>query len=446
MRILHTGDWHLGDRIGSCNPKRERHDDLGRALRQIANYLKEHEVDVMLVAGDVFSEYCTSNHERMNRAITQICDVFNPFLTGGGTIVAISGNHDNELLFDTLNQTLGLVCQTRPAPEGCMPTGRPYLFAPGPAIRKPLRLAGRDGQIVQIVPMPYPSIRFLTASSDGVDVTQQYRDKRTFYLTVLQNLCEQLDPHYPSILLSHLALEGVSMTHHRCMRADEDVLFTANDLRDRWYYIACGHIHKPTPMESTGLVRYCGSIDRLDAGEINDQKSVVLFDVKAGQPCQPILLPLESTPIYDLTFRDVDTELPRKIQELPDRERALVKYTLHYNAMTHNLNELRRHIEEAFPRWYASDFQDESKAELSSTEGFKPQDLHDVSTTVLTFLEGRLPAEGPEQDPDREALLVLARQLLTEEGFGSSQGQVGEAAVQMREAAELHTVAMAAGA
>src|SRR5690349_8448160 len=108
MRILHTGDWHLGDQLGSRKPKIERHDDLGKVLLQIAGYLEKYEVDVMLVAGDVFSDYCKSNHEFMSRAVAQIRDIFSPFLVRGGTIVAISGNHDNELLFDILNNTLGL--------------------------------------------------------------------------------------------------------------------------------------------------------------------------------------------------------------------------------------------------------------------------------------------------------------------------------------------------
>src|SRR5205807_240808 len=131
------------------------------------------------------------------------------------------------------------------------------------------------------------------------------------------------------------------------------------------------------------------------------------------------------------------------LQEFPDRERAPVKYTLRYNSTTQNVHDLRRRIEEAFTRWYACDTQDTSKAELTSEEGYKQQELHDESGTVLTFLEERLPADGPKQDPDREALLMLARELLTEQGFAPPLGQFAEAVVQMKETTEAQPVVAA---
>ena len=52
MRILHTADWHLGDRLG----RQDRTDDLRRAVERVAGYCNSEKVDVLLVAGDLFSE------------------------------------------------------------------------------------------------------------------------------------------------------------------------------------------------------------------------------------------------------------------------------------------------------------------------------------------------------------------------------------------------------
>src|SRR5690349_10805469 len=52
MKILHTADWHLGDRLGRI----DRTEDLRRAVERVARYCGEHQVDVLLVAGDLFSE------------------------------------------------------------------------------------------------------------------------------------------------------------------------------------------------------------------------------------------------------------------------------------------------------------------------------------------------------------------------------------------------------
>src|SRR5438034_515909 len=140
MRILHTGDWHLGDRLGP--QKIDRTEDLDRALAQIAGYLDDHQVDVMLVAGDLFSEYCRSQ-DRIRAAVGQIRNHFGAYLARGGTMIAISGNHDDEALFETLGHALELVAPVCPLlTGGASPSGRPYLFARPRA--EPLRLADRD--------------------------------------------------------------------------------------------------------------------------------------------------------------------------------------------------------------------------------------------------------------------------------------------------------------
>ncbi len=50
MRLLHTGDWHMNARLGRA----DRSQDITTSLQQIACFLDEKDVDVMIVAGDVF--------------------------------------------------------------------------------------------------------------------------------------------------------------------------------------------------------------------------------------------------------------------------------------------------------------------------------------------------------------------------------------------------------
>src|SRR6185437_8654153 len=46
MRILHTGDWHLADRLGRI----DRTDDLRRAVERVGAYCRQENVDLLLVA------------------------------------------------------------------------------------------------------------------------------------------------------------------------------------------------------------------------------------------------------------------------------------------------------------------------------------------------------------------------------------------------------------
>ena len=56
MRILHTSDWHIGKRLLG----RERLAEQADALDEIAALCAKEQIDVVLVAGDVFDTYLPS--------------------------------------------------------------------------------------------------------------------------------------------------------------------------------------------------------------------------------------------------------------------------------------------------------------------------------------------------------------------------------------------------
>jgi DNA repair protein SbcD/Mre11 len=100
MRILHTADWHLNDRLGRI----DRTDDLRKAVERVAVHCREQKADVLLVAGDLFSEL--ARPDALRETIRHWQDVFADFLAGGGTILTITGNHDNENFCQTLRHAM----------------------------------------------------------------------------------------------------------------------------------------------------------------------------------------------------------------------------------------------------------------------------------------------------------------------------------------------------
>src|SRR5262249_10835430 len=116
MRLLHTADWHLGDRMGRI----DRTEDLRRAVERVAHYCAEEKVDVLLVAGDLFSEL--SRPDSLRESIEHLQAVFEKFLLDGGTILAITGNHDNENFCQTLRLVMNLAA---PAPGHLADAPRP---------------------------------------------------------------------------------------------------------------------------------------------------------------------------------------------------------------------------------------------------------------------------------------------------------------------------------
>src|SRR5438128_2474063 len=73
MRILHTADWHLGDRLGRI----DRTADLRASVERVAAYCEQERADVLLMAGDLFSEL--SRPDGLRDTIAHLDEVFRPF-------------------------------------------------------------------------------------------------------------------------------------------------------------------------------------------------------------------------------------------------------------------------------------------------------------------------------------------------------------------------------
>src|SRR5918993_2197869 len=147
MRILHTADWNLGDRLGRI----DRTQDLRKAVERVGDYCRNENVDVLLVAGDLFSEL--ARPDGLRETIEHWQTVFRDFLARGGTILTLTGNHDNENFCRTLTHAMNLAAPTLGEVGERVPAGRLYL-ATEPTL---LKLADRRGGVAApLPPLPYP--------------------------------------------------------------------------------------------------------------------------------------------------------------------------------------------------------------------------------------------------------------------------------------------------
>ncbi len=402
MIILHTSDWHLNSTLGS----RKRNGDLCRSLQQIKNYVEQYHVDVMVISGDLFRE--RSRPEQIQAGIEIIKTYFQPFLQRGGTMLAISGNHDSDILFTTLRDAQDLVAFGPQEQEGIQTTGRFY-FAPHPG---KLRLRDGQGNVVQFVLMPYPTPRYLR----GDKVFYRTLEERNIALkdafeTILRVQLNGLDPREPAVLVSHIAVRGSTSTSNYRLDDANEIIVEQSALPSSLTYIALGHIHRPQEvLLGAAHMRYAGSIERMDYGERDDQKSVVLLEIQGRRLCgPPQLLPLRCTSFYEVEIIDPDTQLPLLAQKYPDAQEALVRYVLHWDSLTHQRDRLCQQIEAIFPRWYDRTLKDKQTGIITEA-GLEVQLTHDVVGTTRHYLHSQL-----EQHPLRQDLFALVEQLFVEE-------------------------------
>lgn len=406
MKILHTADWHLGKRLNRIS----RADDLSRAVERVMGYCEQEDVDMLLIAGDLFDNVCRADD--VCEAIDHLKEAVRPFLRRGGTILATTGNHDGETFCKTLKHTLALAEPSAYRPGDRLAPGRFHLID-RPALH---RLADRSGQEVQFVLMPYPvASRYLddavTSYQGGAE--GKHRRLREAFIDTLGRMRahKSFDPALHTVLVAHLHLQGATLPSGHDVTEKDEVVCPPEDLGAGWAYVALGHVHKPQTLGGLAHVRYCGSIERLDAAERDDEKGVVLVEVDPeGRKGEPTWLPLGATPFLDVVIGDPAEQLPGLRDRYPDAARALVKCQVTYKAGADDLDEIHRRLDEVFPRCYQRAVVEAGRSSLEragAPGAASPQ--RGFRETVIDYLQRRL-----EGQPNAEAVLAEAEDLIAE--------------------------------
>jgi hypothetical protein len=148
---------------------------------------------------------------------------------------------------------------------------------------------------------------------------------------------------------------------------------------------------------------YSGSIDRLNLGERNDEKSILLVDVPDWGLATVTPLQLEPTPFHDLRVPAADLEtLP---QRYPDLDHAFVRVHLECQAGDDPV-VLQRRVRELCPRCLEVQFSGHETSSAISDQHAQPRDF---AGTVFTYLR-----ELYHEDPDLPELERRTNELLRE--------------------------------
>jgi exonuclease SbcD len=405
MRIIHTADWHLCDRLGRI----DRTKDLQARVESVARLCMDREADVLLIAGDLFSEQATVDD--MTRALTHLRITFTPFFQRGGTILTITGNHDRDGRINLVRAGMTLASSIA-SQDSNLTQGRMYLIN-GRAVAT---LTGADRQPVQfvLVPYPFPSRYDLSAT----EYRTKEEENRLLHARVAEWVKELPTNHptfktrLPTVLVAHLHIRGSELNDlsRYVLSERDDVLFDFADLNPGWTYIALGHVHKPQMINGQANVRYPGSLDRLDFGETHDDHGILLVEVgQSGLVREPERLPILPTPFHTIPLTDPEAELPALADRYPDHEMAIVKVTVSQLTGSLSRDEIGRQLRRLFPRLYELKWPEMRPSDPSGDGGVDPRVK--LSKTVNDYLIKRL-----KDDPDKEAIMALADEFMREEG------------------------------
>jgi exonuclease SbcD len=297
MRLLHTADLHLGKSLEG----RQRYDEQEQVLAEIVTIARREDVDLVLIAGDVFDTYNPSAQAQ------ELLFAFLHQLSEGGQrpVVIIAGNHDQPQRLSAvapLAMVQNIYLIGLPNEEIFVDKSQNTTFIAYQDNCLMLRLP-RTGEDVAILALPYISEARLNELflQDISDEAQQKADYQQRLQQLLQKGAGHFSPHRINIIMAHLLLiGGQSSQSERPLgfavaeeNTDDEpktvMVGGSFGLSPRIFppqaqYIALGHLHRPQEIAQQSACHYAGSPLAYSFSEAGQSKSVVIADIEAGQP------------------------------------------------------------------------------------------------------------------------------------------------------------------
>jgi exonuclease SbcD len=412
VKILHTADWHLNDRLG----RTDRTDHLRRRVEEVAGLCEREAVDVLVVAGDLFSEQA-----EVSARVNQVADslrhlrrAFAPFFARGGIALAVTGNHDQDgRVRPHLEVARAGLDVTAPA------LARGGHFLPGKLYLLDTAFVGRvrdtrAGFDVQFALLPFPGLgRVLTGTETATTAAELNRPVAAAVAEWIRTLPEQpgYDPALRTVLVAHLNVTGADVGRGVFRMSEEsDVILDAGALPTGFEYVALGHLHKPQCLRGLAHVRYSGSLDRMDFGERDEAKGVVIVDLGPdGRTCDPVFVPIEPTRLVDATITCAETAAEELAAQVPDPAAAVVRVTVEPAAAATGAS-----VDLTIQATLANVSNVEWRPPAAAGDAaVGPLPSGSVRERVLNYLASRVAAD----DPQRADLLALAGTFLDQQGY-----------------------------
>jgi exonuclease SbcD len=265
---------------------------------------------------------------------------------------------------------------------------------------------------VQFAIIPYPSRELLEPHRpDATGATERNVVLSSAYANLVRSVVDALDPSLPAVFVAHINVAGVTTPSEKELGYDEDIRLGRADLplASNLAYIALGHIHQQQQLDHPIPCWYSGNIERLDMGEREDEKGVLLVDVPSSGVAtvttweQDATLKLKATPFHNITIPAADLETLPSLR--PDLDHAFVKIHLKLEASDDSV-VLQRRARELCPRCLDVTWSGEG---LSRTTADLPERPKDYAATVLGYLR-----QIYADDPDLPELEKRTNELLHE--------------------------------
>ncbi len=306
MKILHTSDWHLGQHFYGKSRAKEHQAFLQWLLEQV----KQHNLDAIVVAGDIFDTGTPPSYAR--ELYFEFVGKVNAL---GCQLIVLAGNHDSVAMLSESKSVLGYL------------NTQVIALAGDDYEQQVITITDKSGeQKLLVCAIPFIRPRDVIKSQAGQSATQKQISLQQGIAEHYQHLYEQaksIDASAPILMTGHLTTVGASTSDS----VREIYIGTLDAFPASGFppadYIALGHIHKPQLVAKSEHIRYCGSPIPLSFDEAKQDKQVVIaeFDHEKLIKATPVTIPrFQPMTMLKTTVDDLPKDIEALATELDNSQ------------------------------------------------------------------------------------------------------------------------------
>lgn len=269
MKIIHTGDWHIGKIVNEFSMIK----DQRYVLNELIEIIKREKPDVLVIAGDIYDRSIPPVE-----AVELLNNVFNKILIDNKVkIVAISGNHDS-------GERVGF---------GSEILEKEGLFISGTLVNGVKNISIKDefGDVnFYLVPYSDPAIIRRLYQNESI------KNHNDVMKTIVDEINKTLDINSRNVIIAH---GYITLNREEALKSSEDEKYNVAELEvsdserplsiggtelidggifNNFDYVALGHLHGRQKV-GRETMRYSGSLMKYSFSEINHKKGVTIIEI-----------------------------------------------------------------------------------------------------------------------------------------------------------------------
>lgn len=265
IRVLHTGDLHIGNFPGpEKDGENARYLDICKCLDALVAGATMAKPDIAVIAGDIFHQARVWSDRGLKEQQTAV-----KFLRELETICPVvvmrgTPNHDSEEQFKTLESTFDgddrVDIITRPE-------WRAYSLD--------------SGKKIQIACLPGFDRGYYRAKHPGLSKEEENEVFTKAIADMIIGLKAQCIPGVPAVLMSHYTITGCNMESGQTafFSQFEPVVYPDTLAAADFDLVCFGHIHRPQRLEGCKNTFYCGAISALNFNDEGQERGYYIHEI-----------------------------------------------------------------------------------------------------------------------------------------------------------------------